>query len=94
MPKIRALWTTYYAPLIRDFTYAKRHLATIYCIIAQNLGHSDANLVNRIYSHYIFDKVQITKLEKVMKFRKISKKIVIIKYFCVIMHANILHNCM
>jgi putative site-specific recombinase, phage integrase family len=25
--------------------------------IAQNLGHSDANLVNRIYSHYIFDKV-------------------------------------
>lgn len=42
--------------------------------IAQNLGHSDANLVNRIYSHYIFDKVQITKLEKVMKFGKISKK--------------------
>ena len=30
MTKIRALRTTYYAPLIRDFTYAKRHLATIY----------------------------------------------------------------
>lgn len=91
MPKIRAcglhITRHSYATLLMQNAISP-------LFIAQNLGHSDANLVNRIYSHYIFDKVQITKLEKVMKFGKISKKIVIIKYFCVIMHANILHNCM
>ncbi|PSM53214.1 site-specific tyrosine recombinase, phage integrase family (INT_ICEBs1_C_like domain) [Campylobacter blaseri] len=36
--------------------------------IANNLGHSNLDLVNRIYSHYLFDKKEIKKINEKIKF--------------------------